>query len=198
MANVSAIDTLAASFWLVGHHAVEGVSCGGQISTHIWLKKNPNTLHSGGGSRSSQRAHTHTHMHVCTNTHTSTRWEDTWRWSPSKPRTPTGGQRWPVGRAARTSCGWWLCGTKCKLSFRTQSWLVGAPLCDWVMTDLLDSWMRAMAMRILVRRKMRVRRRKASTTDRMITEDTQKSKYKFKQTNVLSNTQFVLLHNKSY
>lgn len=44
------------------------------------------------------------------------------------------------------------------------------------MTDLLDSWMRAMAMRILVRRKMRVRRRMASTTDRMITEDTWKSK----------------------
>lgn len=38
-------------------------------------------------------------------------------------------------------------------------------------TDLLDSWMRAMAMRILVRRKMRVRRRMASTTDMIITED---------------------------
>lgn len=38
-------------------------------------------------------------------------------------------------------------------------------------TDLLDSCMRAMAMRILVRRKMRVRRRMASTTDMIITED---------------------------
>lgn len=38
------------------------------------------------------------------------------------------------------------------------------------MTHLLDSWMRAMAMRILVRRKMMVRRRIASTTEMMITE----------------------------
>lgn len=39
------------------------------------------------------------------------------------------------------------------------------------MTHLLDSWMRAMAMRILVRRKMMVRRRIASTTDIIITEE---------------------------
>ena len=40
---------------------------------------------------------------------------------------------------------------------------------------LLDSWMRAMAMRILVRRKMRVNRMTASATDRMITEEKERS-----------------------
>lgn len=44
-------------------------------------------------------------------------------------------------------------------------------------THLLDSWMRAMAMRILVRRKMRVRRRMASTTDMMITDDRKVTKH---------------------
>lgn len=37
------------------------------------------------------------------------------------------------------------------------------------MTHLLASWMRAMAMRILVRRKMTVRRMMASATDMIIT-----------------------------
>lgn len=36
-------------------------------------------------------------------------------------------------------------------------------------TDLLASWMSAMAMRILFRRKMRTKIRMASTTQRMIT-----------------------------
>lgn len=41
---------------------------------------------------------------------------------------------------------------------------------DSEVTDLLDSWMSAMAMRILVRRKMTVRRMMASPTDTRITE----------------------------
>lgn len=39
-----------------------------------------------------------------------------------------------------------------------------------IMTHLLDSWRRAMAMRILVRRKMMVRRMMASATEMIITE----------------------------
>ena len=39
---------------------------------------------------------------------------------------------------------------------------------------MLDSWMIAMAMRILVRRKMRVRRMIASATDMIITEEEEK------------------------
>lgn len=45
------------------------------------------------------------------------------------------------------------------------------------MTHLLDSWMRAMAMRILVRRKMIVRRMIASATDMIITEGEGEEKY---------------------
>lgn len=45
------------------------------------------------------------------------------------------------------------------------------------MTHLLDSWMRAMAMRILVRRKMTVRRMIASATDTIITEGKGEVKY---------------------
>lgn len=46
-------------------------------------------------------------------------------------------------------------------------------------THLLASWMRAMAIRILLRRKMSVRRMTASATDTMITEDRTRSSHQY-------------------
>lgn len=51
-----------------------------------------------------------------------------------------------------------------------------------IMTHLLDSWRRAMAMRILVRRKMMVRRMMASATEMIITEGWEEENEAHKQT----------------
>lgn len=52
---------------------------------------------------------------------------------------------------------------------------------SFCLTYLLDSWMRAMAMRILVRKKMRVSRRIPSTMHKIITEEQNNKSHKKEQ-----------------
>lgn len=168
-------------------HSVDWISWSGQISTYIRLREELMKWLIRALLTICMQAYCMHTVHQIK--------KDTKRWRPSRQRTPARGQRWSEGKAELTSCGWLPCKTSTRTSWgcaeamqhvhsKTQTNLKiqllllfyfvfrngnGCYFC--IITHLLDSWMRAMAMRILVRKKMRVRRMIASATDIIITEE---------------------------